>query len=247
MNHAFLSHALHVYSTSNPFGIGTRELMALFIHSKLHSLNVHKRLTELERLSEITTGLFALKGLINQGGKPRDLNLTLDTLERLSAILPEAQREYIIQELISPMLQGQEIHPDALQDVSNAQTTMEEEHLASSDYEMEYQLTLSRGQKTSILKDPLKIQYQARKDEYLAQNNENKAEELKRHSEEIKAQRIEAINEKWQEVKAMRGGPHFAMHLLVFIGNYTNETLKDQPSVIEARSCYQDLLKSSKT
>ena len=71
--------------------------------------------------------------------------------------------------------------------------------------------------------------------------NENKAEELKRHSEEIKAQRIEAINEKWQEVKAMRGGPHFAMHLLVFIGNYTNETLKDQPSVIEARSCYQDL------
>ena len=198
-------------------GIGTRELMALFIHSKLRSLNVHKRLTELERLSEITTGLFALKGLINQGGKPRDLNLTLDTLERLSAILPDAQREYIIQELISPMLQGQEVHPDQLfQDMSDSQP-IEEDQLASSDYEMEYQLTLSRGQKTSILKDPLKIQYQARKDEFLAQNKENKAEMLKQRKEELFAQRIEMVTEKWQEVKAMRGGPHFAMHLLVFI------------------------------
>ena len=56
--------------------------MGLFINSKLQSLNIHKRLTELEKLSEISTGILALKSMVEGGDKLENRQAALENLSR---------------------------------------------------------------------------------------------------------------------------------------------------------------------
>jgi uncharacterized protein (DUF1800 family) len=121
--------------------------MGLFINSHLQALNVHKRLTELEKLSEISTGILALKNMVDAGDNLQDRQGALENLSRILPLLSATQRQYVIDEIFTPLLNNS----DTLNDLnieSHEVDDIESEQLADgalSDYEMEFQLKLSKA------------------------------------------------------------------------------------------------------
>ena len=121
--------------------------MGLFINSHLQALNVHKRLTELEKLSEISTGILALKRMVDAGDNLEDRQGALENLSRILPLLSATQRQYVIDEIFTPLLNNS----DTLNDLNPEPQDSDDiasEQLADgtlSDYEMEFQLKLSKA------------------------------------------------------------------------------------------------------
>ena len=120
--------------------------MGLFINSQLQSLNVHKRLTELEKLSEISTGILALKSMVESGDKLSNRQAALENLSRILPMLSATQQKYVMEEIFAPLL-DESTNSSESQFESGAYSQDAELELegASSDYEMEFQLKLNKA------------------------------------------------------------------------------------------------------
>ena len=121
--------------------------MGLFINSHLQALNMHKRLTELEKLSEISTGILALKNMIDAGDNLQDRQGALESLSRILPLLSGTQRQYVIDEIFTPLLNNTDTLNDLHIEGPSTENEVSEQLAdgASSDYEMEFQLKLSKA------------------------------------------------------------------------------------------------------
>ena len=82
--------------------------VGLFINSHLQSLSTHKRLTELEKLSEISTGILALKAMVEGGGNLDNHQLALENLMRMLPMLSATQQKFVMEEIFTPLMAQQE-------------------------------------------------------------------------------------------------------------------------------------------
>lgn len=121
--------------------------MGLFINSHLQTLNVHKRLTELEKLSEISTGILALKSMVETGDKLQDRQSALENLSRIMPMLSSTQQKFVMDEIFTPLWSDSDLFSnteDPLDSELNVSDSIEGDG-AVSDYEMEFQLKLNKA------------------------------------------------------------------------------------------------------
>lgn len=209
--------------------------MGLFINSHLQSLNLHKRLTELEKLSEITTGIMALKAMVEAGSDLSDRRMALDNLVRLMPMLTSTQQKFVIEEILNPLNADKPIDSDhsAMQQ-EDIDVDDFGEPLASSDYEMEFQLTLNRQAQMDI-KELHRSQVQARK--------ERNKEELEESRNRLRQQRREAaynqlsqkLEKDWKQIQFNVPKRAIKQSLQRFLFLHRNELLREHPIILEAR------------
>ena len=175
--------------------------MGLFIHSNLETILLQKRLTEMERTSEISTGLLILKKMLDQGQKPKNSIDTLDKLERLLPFLPEHQREHVLDQIVRPLLetasveslthkQGEESFLEVSIDLAGA----------PSDFEVEYQMMINRGDATPM-SDTMILKYQQKKAQEAQARMEQLAEQQEKEKKEAQQHMIKKVEKQWNNLK----------------------------------------------
>ena len=177
--------------------------MGLFINSNLHTLSMHKRLTELEKLSEISTGILALKAMVEGGEDLSGRQMALDNLARMLPMLTPTQQKFVLDEIFAPLLAADSTTDDlemAL-DPTSDDGELDEQSGAVSDYEMEFQLTLTRQGHLDI-KDLNREQRDYRHAQFLEQVSQDQ-EKLKEERKIMERDKTEI--EKWKDkAKAQR-------------------------------------------
>ena len=75
------------------------EAMGLYIHTPLESINVHRKLLQLERGAEIATGLMRLQQLLEEDNAPPPPPHVLRALQSVLAALPQGQLSEAVEDL----------------------------------------------------------------------------------------------------------------------------------------------------
>ena len=211
--------------------------MGLFINSSLHSIAMHKRLTELEKLSEISTGILALKSMVEGGSDLSDRQLALENLARLMPMLSAVQQQFVIDEIMTPILGG--ISPSEAE-LADAQSDGDaasdiEDRVASSDYEMEFQLTLKRQAQLdvkSITREQLaKYKKQFKKDQ--------QAQELERATGLLN----ERIEESWGQLNLSEHPKAQRSQIMRFLMRHKSQLTENHPRIVEAKARLTELRK----
>jgi hypothetical protein len=215
--------------------------MGLFINSNLASLNMHKRLTELERNSEISTGLYALRDFIERGGEPNNPQNTIDTLTRLLPMLPSMQREYVIQELLTPLI-NQELtdNNEVLEQIEDFKEVLELK-TAKSDYETEFRIKL-RSAEDHSLKNPALLQYEHRKKEFKTKREEKSKELNAKRDKEFKKVRQEKLEASWNKLNLEGKSDHRKKILLkILMVSHQSYGIDDNPVLEKAKAMLEQL------
>ena len=210
--------------------------MGLFINSQLQSLNIHKRLTELEKLSEISTGILALKSMVEGGDKLSNRQAALENLSRILPMLSATQQKYVVDEIFTPLLN--DASDPSLGEFSTKEFDPEyEQELegASSDYEMEFQLKLNKAK--FDVKELNREQLEFRRE----QEKERIKEEQAKLSAERKAKALEKVGLKieksWTELQqSSKDNPlHLKRQLTSFIFRYSSGIGRNHQRILEAK------------
>ncbi len=125
--------------------------MGLFIHTPIQTINQHRKLLELEKQSEIASGLMYLQKMIEDDPNFKPSDDSLKAFERLLKFLPEHQRNNGIDQLFVKLFQNSRSdEPDEIVEsqVEDQEPQSIEEMISQiSDFELDYQITLKRGKK----------------------------------------------------------------------------------------------------
>ena len=217
--------------------------MGLFINSQLQSLNLHKRLTELEKLSEISTGILALKSMVEKGDKLHDRKQALDNLSRILPLLNVTQQQYVLDEIFTPLMREDEEFAEQFGQVPrDGDETLElVEDGALSDYEMEFQLTLNRQAHYLDLKQFNREQVGYRKKEHKTQAKE---EQKRLREERIQSKKeliYQRIDKHWHKIDLTNEPRNIAIHLKKFLFRYSSTIGNDHPYLSEARKILSEI------
>lgn len=217
--------------------------MGLFINSQLQSLNVHKRLTELEKLSEISTGILALKSMIESGDKLSNRQAALENLSRILPMLSSTQQKYIIEEIFTPLLneEGYDNH-DEYSVSEHDQNLKEELEGASSDYEMEFQLKLNKAQfdVKQLNRDHLDFRKEQERERIREEREKLNAERRAKAFDKVSVQ----IENSWTALheKAQDSPKRLKLELKRFIYIFASGVGKDHPRLAEAKQRLSSLV-----
>ena len=208
--------------------------MGLFINSQLQSISIHKRLTELEKLSEISTGILALKAMVEGGSDLSGRKIALDNLARMLPMLSETQQNFVLNEIFAPLLADDET--GNLSDVTNEFTGGDDEShdqtkRASSDYEMEFQLKLNRQGKLD-----LKQLNREQRDYRHAQEQERQKEDRINEARDRVFTRLE---ESWDTIDLAGPPKRLKLELMKFIYSFNSSLGREHPSLVKAREQLQ--------
>ena len=217
--------------------------MGLFINSHLQALNMHKRLTELEKLSEISTGIIALKNMVEQGESLQDRRQAIDNLSRILPMLSTTQQQYVLDEIFTPLMQEMGSEGDAIftQHEDGILSDGDTGEGTSSDYEMEFQLTLKRQAHYLDLKQLNREQRDYRHQQELEklreerENRRNEAIKMAREEQHIK------VEDFWQKMKLSDAPKRRKLQLKQFIFRFASGLGKTHPRLAEARDMLREL------
>ena len=204
--------------------------MGLFINSHLHSLSMHKRLTELEKLSEISTGILALKAMVEDGGDLSGRQMALDNLARMMPMLTKTQQDFVLNEIFVPLLASDEqgdLLNQAVDPDGEVDPLLENTQGAASDYEMEFQLKLNR-QSTLDIKQLNREQRNYRH----AKEQERLKEERVNQAREQLYERIEAA---WAQINHEEPPHRLNITLYKFLYMFGSGLGHEHPLIHEAR------------
>ena len=212
--------------------------MGLFIHSNLEAILFHKRLTELERTAEISTGLLVLKQMLDQGQKPADRFETLATLERLLPFIPEHQRDYVLDQIVRPLLTREDMegnlpfgHQEGDHEILHALESVG----ASSDFEMEYQITLSRSDSNVIGSGTL-FQYEQKKMEEADLREEKIKQRRENQQSQAQIQQTAKLERHWGKLKVESASARDQTRLLrKFLIFHRSPLVQDHPLIKKAK------------
>ncbi len=216
--------------------------MGLFINSQLQSLNIHKRLTELEKLSEISTGILALKSMVESGDKLSNRQAALENLSRILPMLSATQQKYVMEEIFAPLL-DESTNSSESQFESGAYSQDAELELegASSDYEMEFQLKLNKA----------KFDVKELNREQLDFRREQERERIKEERQQLYAeQRAKAFNtvsvkieKAWNRLNQISQitDSRLKLELRRFIASFNAGSGRDHPLLQEAKQKLKNL------
>jgi hypothetical protein len=208
--------------------------MGLFINSQLQSISIHKRLTELEKLSEISTGILALKAMVEGGSDLSGRKIALDNLARMLPMLSETQQNFVLNEIFAPLLADDET--TTLSGGTNEFTEGDDESYdetkrASSDYEMEFQLKLNRQGKLD-----LKQLNREQRDYRNAQEQEKqKVDRISEARERV----FTRLEKSWDTIDLAGPPKKLKLELMKFIYSFNNSLGREHPILVEAREHLQ--------
>lgn len=209
--------------------------MGLFINSHLQSLSLHKKLTELEKLSEISTGILALKAMVEGGSDLSKHQLALDNLARMLPMLSPHQQQYVIDEIMTPLIRQQDHeHPGELGATMDTHEVHGDDFArgAMSDYEMEFQIKLNRQTQLDI-KELNRTQRDRRHEQELERYGREAQERRREKLSKVHEKLAPKIEEMWSKIEESSGATR-ARHLRSFI--YALSSLgEDHPKIIEAQ------------
>ena len=191
---------------------------------------MHKRLTELEKLSEISTGILALKAMVEGGGDLSGRQMALDNLARMMPMLTKTQQDFVLNEIFLPLVasddQGESLNLSADAD-DELDPLLEDAQGATSDYEMEFQLKLNRQSTLDI------------KELNREQRNYRHAKEQERHKEErinqAREQLFERIETAWAKINLEQPPNQLNVTLYRFIYMFGSGLGHEHPHIKEAR------------
>lgn len=217
--------------------------MGLFINSHLHSLNMHKRLTELEKLSEISTGIIALKNMVERGDKLDDRRQALDNLTRILPMLSMTQQQYVLDEIFTPLMSETNENGESFLSVNDfaESSAFDESEGAGSDYEMEFQLTLKRQAHYLDLKKLNRDQRDFRHEqelEKLRKERDRKRDELLNLGRDQAYKRVE---EEWSKLQLSDSPIRKKRLLQQFLFRFGTGLGKTHPKIREAHEMLKGL------
>lgn len=216
--------------------------MGLFINSQLQSLNVHKRLTELEKLSEISTGILALKSMVESGDKLSNRQAALENLSRILPMLSATQQKYVMEEIFAPLL-DESTNSSESQFESGAYSQDAELELegASSDYEMEFQLKLNKAKfdVKELNREQLDFRREQERERIKEERAQLYAEQRAKAYEKISLK----IEKSWTTLNQVSADSpqRLKVELRRFIYCFTSGAGKDHPLLQEAKQRLQNL------
>ena len=216
--------------------------MGLFINSKLQSLNIHKRLTELEKLSEISTGILALKSMVEGGDKLENRQAALENLSRMLPMLSATQQKYVMEEIFTPILSNSDYSDQNNLNPNDLDHDVQQElEGASSDYEMEFQLKLNKA----------KFDVKKLNREHLDFRKEQERERLREERDKMFAERKEKalakvsikIEKSWATLhqEPDESPSRLKRSIRSFIYRYSSGIGRNHPLLIEAKQRLQNL------
>ena len=216
--------------------------MGLFINSHLQSLSTHKRLTELEKLSEISTGILALKAMVEGGGNLDNHQLALENLMRMLPMLSATQQKFVMEEIFAPLMAQQE--PGELSEhIVEDDAAVEASHVergASSDYEMEFQLKLNRQGYLDI-KELNREQRNARHQKELERTSKEREEEQRERVEVMKTKVYQKLEASWAKINHDLPPKKLKNELTRFIYSFAGNLGRDHPLLSQAREQLKSL------
>lgn len=217
--------------------------MGLFINSHLQAINMHKRLTELEKLSEISTGILALKNMVESGDDLQDRSHALENLSRILPMLSGTQQQYVLDEIFSPLaaelgVDHHFLNPSLEPDISEG---VEHDMGASSDYEMEFQLTLKRQAHFLDLKQLNREQRDFRHDQELERQRAVREQVSQEQIEKARVKIHLQIDEHWNKLNLSDQPKRRILQLRQFLFRFSNGLGRDHPKIIEAVEAIRQL------
>lgn len=215
--------------------------MGLFINSHLQSLSVHKRLTELEKLSEVSTGILALKAMVEGGGTLDNHQLALENLMRMMPMLSATQQQFVMDEILTPLMGSGELDPTIDEDLDESQTPSGDiSRRASSDYEMEFQLKLNRQGHLDI-KEINREQHTFRHQQELERVRQERAHERVERLEKMRAKVYQRLETNWAKIDQEAPRARLKKELTGFIYSFASNLGRDHPLLSEARAMLKTL------
>ena len=218
--------------------------MGLFIHSNLESILLHKRLTELERTSEISTGLLVLKQMLDQGQKPANRFDTLATLERLLPFIPDHQREYVLDQIVRPLLTSEsdegtlssELPSQIIEAVNNAAIEG-----TPSDFEVEYQMMIS-NRDTNLINESTLLQYKQRKQQESQAREEKIEQKREMQREQAREKLVDRLEKHWAKAKIETAPVNRQANLLrQFLLFHRSNIVQEHPLIQKAKERLKQL------
>ena len=210
--------------------------MGLFINSQLQSLNIHKRLTELEKLSEISTGILALKSMIEDGDNLNNRQVALENLTRILPMLSATQQKYVMDEIFTPLLNDPENTFQSNYIATDENQSVDHElEGTSSDYEMEFQLKLNKAK--FDVKELNRSQLKFRRE----QEKERLRDEQEKRIEERRLLAIKKVNSQienfWTKINKTNESKSWYLKrdLKSFIYLFDSSVSRDHPLLTEAK------------
>jgi hypothetical protein len=213
--------------------------MGLFIHSNLESILFHKRLTELERTSEIATGLLVLKQMLDQGQRPANRFDTLATLERLLPFIPEHQRDYVLDQIVRPLLvEGSDEASAPVEQMQEHLNTLESQQVegGSSDFEVEYQIMIAKGDHSSVHESSL-LHYKYKKQKEADARQEKVEQRRVEQQNKTRENLTHKLEKHWNTLNVEKAPTERKPMLLKqFLIVHRSQLIQDHPLIQNARA-----------
>jgi len=207
---------------------------------------MHKRLTELEKLSEISTGILALKAMVEGGEALSGRQMALDNLARMLPMLTPTQQQFVLEEIFTPLLAADSSTEDldVVRDtVLEDGETGEQAEGTASDYEMEFQLTLNRQGHLDI-KELNREQRDRRHSQHLERVNQEQEKLKDDRINQAREKMFKRVEKSWKRIDQSLPPKRLKVELKKFIFSFNSSLGRDHPLFIEAKTQLSSLNKS---